>query len=179
MRRAGWALKGCMSGVRHEKNNALYHVIMKLKACKWLMSLLTSENWSWLFQSFNLPSLSPQRENKESRSPRSGAVDLPMVTDSIRNIKSMWEKGNVFTSPGGGGSTFKVKKKDKWNGGCDIKLMWLRQNKNEKGKSSLPWQFLLYPVVIDDQAWLTFDPVQTGSSCDKNRRCWPHQRLAE
>lgn len=48
-----------------------------------------------------------QRENKESRSPRSGAVDLPMVTDSIRNIKSMWEKGNVFASPGGGGSTFK------------------------------------------------------------------------
>ncbi|KAM4569327.1 caldesmon 1a isoform 3-T5 [Odontesthes bonariensis] len=48
-----------------------------------------------------------QRENKESRSPRSGAVDLPMVTDSIRNIKSMWEKGNVFTSPGGGGSAFK------------------------------------------------------------------------
>ncbi|XP_055087736.1 caldesmon 1a isoform X1 [Periophthalmus magnuspinnatus] len=46
-----------------------------------------------------------QRENKESRSPRSGAVDLPLVTD-IKNIKSMWEKGNVFSSPGGG-STFK------------------------------------------------------------------------
>ncbi|XP_067346199.1 caldesmon 1a isoform X4 [Channa argus] len=48
-----------------------------------------------------------QRENKECRSPRSGAVDLPVVTDSIRNIKSMWEKGNVFSSPGGGGSAFK------------------------------------------------------------------------
>ncbi|XP_076007620.1 caldesmon 1a isoform X2 [Genypterus blacodes] len=48
-----------------------------------------------------------QRENKESRSPRSGAVDLPMVTDSIRNIKSMFEKGNVFSSPGGGGSMYK------------------------------------------------------------------------
>uniref|UniRef100_A0A3Q3GXI9 Caldesmon 1 n=1 Tax=Labrus bergylta TaxID=56723 RepID=A0A3Q3GXI9_9LABR len=46
-------------------------------------------------------------QNKESRSPRSGAADLPMVTDGIRNIKSMWEKGNVFTSPGSGGSTFK------------------------------------------------------------------------
>uniref|UniRef100_A0A3B5B071 Non-muscle caldesmon-like n=1 Tax=Stegastes partitus TaxID=144197 RepID=A0A3B5B071_9TELE len=46
-------------------------------------------------------------QNKESRSPRSGAVDLPMVTDSIRNIKSMWEKGNVFSSPGSGGSPFK------------------------------------------------------------------------
>ncbi|XP_026182216.1 caldesmon 1a isoform X4 [Mastacembelus armatus] len=48
-----------------------------------------------------------QRENKESRSPRSGAADLPVVTDSIRNIKSMWEKGDVFSSPGGGGSSFK------------------------------------------------------------------------
>lgn len=35
-----------------------------------------------------------------------------MVTDSIRNIKSMWEKGNVFTSPGSGGNTFKVKGED-------------------------------------------------------------------
>ncbi|XP_027127919.1 caldesmon 1a isoform X7 [Larimichthys crocea] len=52
-------------------------------------------------------SAAQQRENKESRSPRSGAVDLPMVTDSIRSIKSMWEKGNVFSSPGSGGSTFK------------------------------------------------------------------------
>uniref|UniRef100_A0A3Q3LJQ3 Caldesmon 1b n=1 Tax=Mastacembelus armatus TaxID=205130 RepID=A0A3Q3LJQ3_9TELE len=46
-------------------------------------------------------------QNKESRSPRSGAADLPVVTDSIRNIKSMWEKGDVFSSPGGGGSSFK------------------------------------------------------------------------
>nr|XP_057934042.1 caldesmon 1a isoform X4 [Doryrhamphus excisus] len=46
-----------------------------------------------------------QRENKESRSPRSGTVDLPVVTDSIRNIKSMWEKGNVCSTPGSGGSS--------------------------------------------------------------------------
>ncbi|XP_034381988.1 caldesmon 1a isoform X3 [Cyclopterus lumpus] len=52
-------------------------------------------------------SAAQQRENKESRSPRSGAVDLPMVTDSIRNIKSMWEKGNAFGTPGSGGSPFK------------------------------------------------------------------------
>lgn len=52
--------------------------------------------------------MSLQRENKESRSPRSGAVDLPVVTDSIRNIKSMWEKGSVFSSPGSGGAQFKV-----------------------------------------------------------------------
>lgn len=58
---------------------------------------------------FKPTTLSQQRENKESRSPRSGATDLPMVTDSIRNIKSMWEKGNAFGSPGSGGSPFKVK----------------------------------------------------------------------
>uniref|UniRef100_A0A8C7ZWJ5 Caldesmon 1 n=1 Tax=Oryzias sinensis TaxID=183150 RepID=A0A8C7ZWJ5_9TELE len=46
-------------------------------------------------------------QNRESRSPRSGAVDLPVVTDSIRNIKSMWEKGSVFNAPGNGGSAFK------------------------------------------------------------------------
>ncbi|XP_042154021.1 non-muscle caldesmon isoform X4 [Oncorhynchus tshawytscha] len=46
-------------------------------------------------------------KNKDMRSPRSGAVDLPMVTDGIRNIKSMWEKGSVFNSPGGGGGTYK------------------------------------------------------------------------
>uniref|UniRef100_A0A8C7DKQ7 Caldesmon 1b n=1 Tax=Oncorhynchus kisutch TaxID=8019 RepID=A0A8C7DKQ7_ONCKI len=44
---------------------------------------------------------------QDMRSPRSGAVDLPMVTDGIRNIKSMWEKGSVFNSPGGGGGTYK------------------------------------------------------------------------
>ncbi|XP_013875284.1 non-muscle caldesmon isoform X2 [Austrofundulus limnaeus] len=47
-----------------------------------------------------------QRENKESRPPRSAASDLPLVTD-VRNIKSMWEKGDVFGSPGSGGSVFK------------------------------------------------------------------------
>ncbi|NP_001108355.1 caldesmon 1a [Danio rerio] len=45
--------------------------------------------------------------NKEVRSPRSGAIDLPMVTDGIRNIKSMFEKGNVFSSGGSPASTNK------------------------------------------------------------------------
>ncbi|XP_056312037.1 caldesmon 1a isoform X1 [Danio aesculapii] len=45
--------------------------------------------------------------NKEVRSPRSGAIDLPMVTDGIRNIKSMWEKGNIFGSGGSPASTNK------------------------------------------------------------------------
>ncbi|XP_056603919.1 caldesmon 1a isoform X2 [Triplophysa dalaica] len=45
--------------------------------------------------------------NQEVKSPRSGAIDLPMVTDGIRNIKSMWEKGNVFASGGSPASTNK------------------------------------------------------------------------
>lgn len=65
--------------------------------------------------------MSLQRENKESRSPRSGAVDLPVVTDSIRNIKSMWEKGSVFSSPGSGGAQFKVRGEGGEGGGD-----WLR-----------------------------------------------------
>ncbi|XP_051546638.1 non-muscle caldesmon-like isoform X2 [Myxocyprinus asiaticus] len=43
----------------------------------------------------------------EVRSPRSAAIDLPTVTDGIRNIKSMWEKGNVFSSGGSLASTNK------------------------------------------------------------------------
>uniref|UniRef100_A0A8C5F8L9 Non-muscle caldesmon n=1 Tax=Gadus morhua TaxID=8049 RepID=A0A8C5F8L9_GADMO len=46
-------------------------------------------------------------QNRESRSPRSGASDLPLVTDGVRSIKSMWEKGNAFSSPGGGAGAFK------------------------------------------------------------------------
>lgn len=67
------------------------------------------EDWCCFLKRPRPVLLCPQRENKESRSPRSGAVDLPVVTDSIRNIKSMWEKGNVFNSPGGTGSPFKVR----------------------------------------------------------------------
>ncbi|XP_057180498.1 caldesmon 1a isoform X4 [Triplophysa rosa] len=47
------------------------------------------------------------QSNQEVKSPRSAAIDLPMVTDGIRNIKSMWEKGNVFASGGGPASTNK------------------------------------------------------------------------
>ncbi|XP_077565978.1 caldesmon 1a isoform X2 [Stigmatopora nigra] len=48
-----------------------------------------------------------QRENKDLRCPRSAAVDIPAATDSIRNIKSMWEKGSVFSSPGSSANTYK------------------------------------------------------------------------
>ncbi|XP_057711017.1 caldesmon 1a isoform X2 [Corythoichthys intestinalis] len=46
-----------------------------------------------------------QRETKDLRCPRSAAVDIPAATDSIRNIKSMWEKGSVFSAPGNSGSS--------------------------------------------------------------------------
>uniref|UniRef100_A0A3B3R930 Caldesmon 1b n=1 Tax=Paramormyrops kingsleyae TaxID=1676925 RepID=A0A3B3R930_9TELE len=45
--------------------------------------------------------------NKEVKAPKSAAVDLPVVTDGVRNIKSMWERGNVFSSAGTPGSTNK------------------------------------------------------------------------
>lgn len=96
--------------------------------------------------------LSRQRENKESRSPRSGAVDLPVVTDSIRNIKSMWEKGSVFSSPGGGGGGGQFKVTGEGTGG---RLM-----------DSL--------APADVRA--TFP---TGSSCDEDGRGRPHQRVAQ
>ncbi|XP_046729998.1 caldesmon 1a isoform X4 [Silurus meridionalis] len=38
------------------------------------------------------------QSNKEVRTPRVAAIDLPVVSDGVRNIKSMWEKGNVFSS---------------------------------------------------------------------------------
>ncbi|KAM3859062.1 caldesmon 1a [Diretmus argenteus] len=44
-----------------------------------------------------------QRENRECRSPRSGAMDLPLATGSIRDIKSMWQKGKVGAAGGAGG----------------------------------------------------------------------------
>ncbi|XP_048863609.1 non-muscle caldesmon-like isoform X2 [Brienomyrus brachyistius] len=45
--------------------------------------------------------------NKEIKAPKSAAIDLPVVTDGVRSIKSMWERGNVFSSAGTPGSTNK------------------------------------------------------------------------
>uniref|UniRef100_A0A0E9WN35 Caldesmon 1b n=1 Tax=Anguilla anguilla TaxID=7936 RepID=A0A0E9WN35_ANGAN len=47
------------------------------------------------------------QSSKDPKSPKAAAADLPVVTDGIRNIKSMWEKGNVFGSPGSPGNTNK------------------------------------------------------------------------
>ncbi|XP_026871625.2 caldesmon 1a isoform X2 [Electrophorus electricus] len=38
------------------------------------------------------------QSNKEVRSPRTATVDLPVASDGVRNIKTMWEKGSVFGS---------------------------------------------------------------------------------
>ncbi|MGH0149036.1 UNVERIFIED_CONTAM: hypothetical protein FKN15_070840 [Acipenser sinensis] len=42
--------------------------------------------------------------NKEIKPSKPGASDLPVVGEGVRNIKSMWEKGNVFNSPGSPGA---------------------------------------------------------------------------
>ncbi|XP_075131239.1 caldesmon isoform X5 [Leptodactylus fuscus] len=39
--------------------------------------------------------------NKGPRPGKPAPADLPLVTEGVRNIKSMWEKGNVFSSPSG------------------------------------------------------------------------------
>ncbi|XP_073477378.1 caldesmon isoform X5 [Aquarana catesbeiana] len=39
--------------------------------------------------------------NKSAKPAKAAPSDLPLPAEGVRNIKSMWEKGNVFSSPGG------------------------------------------------------------------------------
>ncbi|XP_075200358.1 caldesmon isoform X4 [Anomaloglossus baeobatrachus] len=39
--------------------------------------------------------------NKGPKAAKQAPADLPLATEGVRNIKSMWEKGNVFSSPSG------------------------------------------------------------------------------
>ncbi|XP_033918671.1 non-muscle caldesmon isoform X5 [Melopsittacus undulatus] len=41
---------------------------------------------------------------KAARPAKAAASDLPVPAEGVRNIKSMWEKGNVFSSPSGTGT---------------------------------------------------------------------------
>lgn len=41
---------------------------------------------------------------KASKSTKPAASDLPVPAEGVRNIKSMWEKGNVFSSPSASGT---------------------------------------------------------------------------
>ncbi|XP_054656061.1 caldesmon 1a isoform X4 [Dunckerocampus dactyliophorus] len=92
-----------------------------------------------------------QRENKESRSPRSGTVDLPVVTDSIRNIKSMWEKGNVFSTPGSGGTSSAFKEAAVIKTGVAGRINdWLNKTP-ESGKASGGRPLDLKPVDVTNK----------------------------
>ncbi|XP_067325396.1 caldesmon isoform X5 [Anolis sagrei] len=42
--------------------------------------------------------------NKATKAVKPGASDLPVTAEGVRNIKSMWEKGNVFSSASGTGT---------------------------------------------------------------------------
>ncbi|XP_058045674.1 caldesmon isoform X7 [Ahaetulla prasina] len=42
--------------------------------------------------------------NKAAKATKPAASDLPVPAEGVRNIKSMWEKGNVFASPSGTGT---------------------------------------------------------------------------
>lgn len=41
--------------------------------------------------------------NKATKTAKPAASDLPVHAEGVRNIKSMWERGNVFSSPSGPG----------------------------------------------------------------------------
>ncbi|KAJ6660034.1 hypothetical protein lerEdw1_018232 [Lerista edwardsae] len=42
--------------------------------------------------------------NKATKTAKPAASDLPVHAEGVRNIKSMWERGNVFSSPSGPGT---------------------------------------------------------------------------
>ncbi|KAG2469342.1 CALD1 protein, partial [Polypterus senegalus] len=42
--------------------------------------------------------------NKETKSAKPAAADLPVVGDGVRNIKNLWEKGDVFSTAGNPGT---------------------------------------------------------------------------
>lgn len=45
---------------------------------------------------------------KTTKPTKPAASDLPVPAEGVRNIKSMWEKGNVFSSPTASGTPNKV-----------------------------------------------------------------------
>lgn len=45
---------------------------------------------------------------KAAKPTKPAASDLPVPAEGVRNIKSMWEKGNVFSSPTASGTPNKV-----------------------------------------------------------------------
>ena len=48
---------------------------------------------------------------KAARPAKPAASNLPVPAEGVRNIKNMWEKGNVFSSPSGTGTPNKVRVK--------------------------------------------------------------------
>jgi len=75
-----------------------------------------------------------------------------MVTDGIRNIKSMWEKGNVFSSGGSPASTNKV---------CDVHLH--RLTGGGKGPHFFSWNHFLSILNFNLKGSLFFRPVQDAA----------------
>jgi hypothetical protein len=45
---------------------------------------------------------------KAAKPTKPAASDLPVPAEGVRNIKSLWEKGNVFSSPTASGTPNKV-----------------------------------------------------------------------
>lgn len=117
-------------------------------------------------QSIFLSLLSPFQSNKEVRSPRVAAMDLPVVSDGVRNIKSMWEKGNVFSSTISTPSSNKVGN------------IQSEHTDGHVAHLSFFTMFLSTPALWS-LTLKEFSLLFSGCSWNKGGRCRSHQRLAE
>ncbi|XP_041112903.1 non-muscle caldesmon-like isoform X2 [Polyodon spathula] len=108
--------------------------------------------------------------NKEIKPHKPGASDLSVVGEGVRNIKSMWEKGNVFSSPGSPGAP------NKETAGLKVGVAsrindWLNKTPESKtagGKpvSQAPLSFLLSAADLSLSCW-------TGSRTELITACFP------
>ncbi|XP_075459162.1 caldesmon isoform X7 [Ascaphus truei] len=76
--------------------------------------------------------------NKAAKPAKPAASDLPLPAEGVRNIKSMWEKGNVFSSPGGAGSPNKETAGLKVGVSSRINEWLTKTPESSKSPSSMP-----------------------------------------
>uniref|UniRef100_A0A6I8P6S6 Caldesmon 1 n=1 Tax=Ornithorhynchus anatinus TaxID=9258 RepID=A0A6I8P6S6_ORNAN len=91
--------------------------------------------------------ISTLQGTKTTKSTKPAASDLPVPAEGVRNIKSMWEKGNVFASPTGTGSSNKVSAGGSW---VFASTKWLTKTP-EGNKSPAPKPSDLRPVDVSNK----------------------------
>lgn len=94
-------------------------------AQKWWLSFWVKVFTQWLFKDGNgwgqahscfirtnvaliLKIIPTLQGTKTAKPAKPAASDLPVPAEGVRNMKSMWEKGNVFSSPTASGTPNKV-----------------------------------------------------------------------